>query len=110
MFPIPTASGAAAAAARAPHQTVAQKTTIGGRRPHSTFTFHKIFNSKNLRSLITLWVNSFKQSTMGEHVVIVAQNANFLKGHCEINLKNLASEDMDGPFLTSIKIYTGIHA
>ena len=24
--------------------------------------------------------------------------------------KNLASEDMDGPFLTFIKIYTGIHA
>ena len=80
MFPIPTASGAAAAAARAPHQTVAQKTTIGGRRPHSTFTFHKIFNSKNLRSLITLWVNSFEQSTMGEHVVMSMSN---LGGSCE---------------------------
>ena len=69
----------AAAAAAASHKTVAQKTTIG-RRPHSTFTFHKIFNSKNLRSLITLWVNSFEQSTMGEHVVMSMSN---LGGSCE---------------------------
>ena len=67
------------AAAAASHKTVAQKTTIG-RRPHSTFTFHKIFNSKNLRSLITLWVNSFEQSTMGEHVVMSMSN---LGGSCE---------------------------